>query len=235
MFLRYSRKRDRRSIKPSVAFSLILSGLILLASCSGKSVIQTKDRGFWYTFQRGDSIERIAERYSVDPWTLRKHNGIYDPDDLRPGIRIFIPGVRRIESKSRTQRKKTASRQSDRFIWPAQGVISSGYGKRHGKMHLGIDITRDGGRKIIAAKSGRVVFSGYRNGYGKTVVIDHGKGVKTLYAHNQTLYVKKNHRVQQGKQIAKMGSTGKSSGIHLHFEIIVNGKHQNPLRYLPIR
>ena len=225
----------RRLSKSLVIWSLALSVMILLPSCGQKSVYRAGGKGFWYTFQKGDTLEKVAARYSLEPLKLRKQNDIYDPGDLRSGIRIFIPGIQKIDLKKGDQREKSVARKLSRFVWPAQGVISSGFGKRHGRMHQGIDITKDGGRNIVAVKSGKVVFSGRKNGYGNTIIIDHGQRIKTLYAHNQTLYVKRNEWVRQGTRIAKMGSTGKSSGIHLHFEIIINEKHQNPLRYLPIR
>lgn len=209
--------------------------MIFLSSCSLTSSQVPESTGFWYTFQRNDTLASVAEKFSTDMWVIQRENDIYDANDLVPGMKIFIPGIVRITSSAVKHKAKIKSSKTTKLIWPASGVISSGFGKRHGKTHTGIDITKDRGRKIIAAASGKVIFAGHKNGYGKTIIIDHGQGVKTLYAHNQTLYVKKNTWVRQGKQIAKMGSTGNSSGIHLHFEVIVNGKHHNPLRYLPIR
>lgn len=137
--------------------------------------------------------------------------------------------------KQRVKKKKRYTSGKRSMIWPSPGIISSGYGRRHGRMHQGIDLTRDGGRDILAAASGTVVYSGYKNGYGKCIIINHGRGLRTLYGHNKTNYVRKGQRVRQGSVIAKMGKTGRVTGIHLHFEIQVNGKHQNPLRYLPTR
>ena len=102
-------------------------------------------------------------------------------------------------------------------------------------MHEGIDITRDGGKDIRAVAKGKVEFSGRKNGFGKTIIINHSNGIKTLYAHNFRLYVKKGMYVKQGAIIAKMGKSGKSTGIHLHFEVRINGKPHNPLRFLPVR
>ena len=218
-----------------LAICSLLPGVLLLSACSRTTPYRSDANGFWYRLQEGDTLTGISSRFSVDPWTLRKRNDIYDPNDLREGMRIFIPGVRPLERGEETPKNATGTHRPGRFVWPAGGVISSGFGMRHGKMHQGIDITKDGGREIVAARSGKVIFSGRKNGYGNTIIIDHGQDVRTLYAHNQTLYVKRGDRVRQRRRIAKMGSTGRSSGIHLHFEIIVKGKPHNPLRYLPIR
>ncbi len=179
-------------------------------------------------------MESIAAKYSVSRLEIQKANGIYDPRDLDVGMRIVIPGSRKKIVPPAIKPQKYVGR-SINLIWPSKGIISSGYGKRHGRMHSGIDITRDGGRDIKAAASGVVEFSGSQKGYGKTIIINHGKGIRTLYAHNEKLYVKKGIRVKQGTIIAKMGSTGTSSGIHLHFEVRINKKTENPLRFLPVR
>jgi murein DD-endopeptidase MepM/ murein hydrolase activator NlpD len=119
------------------------------------------------------------------------------------------------------------------FAWPISGTITSGYGPRWGRMHQGIDIDCTTGAPIRAARSGRVVSATYDSGYGYHVVIDHGGGYASLYAHNSTLSVVAGQSVGQGQQIASCGSTGQSTGDHLHFEIRVDGVPQDPLRYLP--
>jgi murein DD-endopeptidase MepM/ murein hydrolase activator NlpD len=121
------------------------------------------------------------------------------------------------------------------FIWPAKGVLTSGYGRRWGKMHRGIDIAAPVGTPIIAAAPGQVVSSGYNNGgYGNLVKVKHADGSVTLYAHNSRLLVRSGQQVQQGQQIAQMGSTGFSTGPHLHFEVHRNGQGAvNPIAFLP--
>jgi murein DD-endopeptidase MepM/ murein hydrolase activator NlpD len=107
-----------------------------------------------------------------------------------------------------------------RFITPAQGVFTSGYGPRWGRMHRGIDIAGPVGTPIVAAAAGVVVTSEWNSGgFGNLVEIRHADGTKTLYAHNSRLLVRSGQEVQQGEQIAEMGSTGRSTGPHLHFEI----------------
>lgn len=120
------------------------------------------------------------------------------------------------------------------FAWPFNGAITSGYGERWGRMHTGLDIDCVTGNPIRASKAGTVVTASYDgSGYGYYVVIDHGGGFATLYAHNSELYVSGGSSVTQGQTIAACGSTGASTGDHVHFEIRVNGSPQDPLAYLP--
>ena len=120
------------------------------------------------------------------------------------------------------------------FIWPAKGTLTSGYGWRWGRMHRGIDVANSVGSPIIAAADGKVVFSGWSSGgYGYLVELAHSDGSKTRYAHNSALLVKKGQTIRQGTAIARMGSTGRSTGPHLHFEIIKPGLGAvNPVQHL---
>jgi murein DD-endopeptidase MepM/ murein hydrolase activator NlpD len=190
--------------------------------------------GTWHTLKAGENLSGLATQYSVAVDAIKRANDIYDPQDLSPGMKLLIPKAQKAEVPAPKPVKKPALAKT-RFIWPCQGTISSGFGVRHGKMHEGIDMTKDKGRDIRAAGSGVVEFAGTKSGYGKAIIINHGGGYQTLYAHNQKLYVRKNMKVKQGVIISRMGSTGKSIGIHLHFEVRLHKKPQNPLRYLPVR
>ena len=118
------------------------------------------------------------------------------------------------------------------LIWPVRGPINSGFGMRWGRMHQGIDISAGTGTPIHAAKAGTVTFAGTMSGYGNVVVITHSGGLSTLYAHQSRLAVS-GGAVSQGQVIGYVGSTGHSTGPHLHFETRVGGTPQNPMRYLP--
>lgn len=117
--------------------------------------------------------------------------------------------------------------------WPTNGTVTSGFGARWGSLHAGIDIANGMGTPIRAAKAGTVILAGWNGGYGNCVVIDHGGGFSTLYAHQARLRVTEGQRVNQGDLIGDMGSTGNSTGSHVHFETRVNGSAQDPARYLP--
>ena len=117
---------------------------------------------------------------------------------------------------------------------PVRGaIISSNYGMRRGSMHKGVDFAARSGTRISAADGGTVTWAGWRRGgWGYLVVINHGNGIETYYAHNSRVTVRVGQKVAKGEQIAKMGSTGNSSGPHCHFEIHVNGRYVNPWRYI---
>lgn len=129
-------------------------------------------------------------------------------------------------------------RGTGRFVFPANANISSGFGNRvhpilgYSRFHAGVDFSASYGSTIRAADSGRVIFSGWYGGYGQAVIVDHGGGLSTLYAHASRLLVSEGQAVQQGQPIAAVGSTGLSTGPHLHFEVRQNGNPVNPAGYL---
>lgn len=118
------------------------------------------------------------------------------------------------------------------IIRPIQGTVTSRFGQRWGRGHKGLDIGAPTGTKIKAVAGGTVIKSGTTSDYGKIIVISHGNGVETYYAHCSALYAKAGQKVAQGEVIAAVGSTGRSTGSHLHLEIRVNGVAQNPQNYL---
>jgi murein DD-endopeptidase MepM/ murein hydrolase activator NlpD len=119
-----------------------------------------------------------------------------------------------------------------KFVWPVVGAkLTSYYGQRWGKMHKGLDMV--GNKNILAADNGVVTYAGNKgDGYGNKVVIDHKNGYTTVYAHLSKIETSKGKVVEKGEKIGVMGSTGDSTGVHLHFEILRNGTTQNPLQYL---
>jgi murein DD-endopeptidase MepM/ murein hydrolase activator NlpD len=120
------------------------------------------------------------------------------------------------------------------FGWPTAGVLTSRFGRRWGKMHKGIDIAGPIGTPINSAAAGTVVFAGWQGGYGNLVEIKHADGTTTRYGHNSRLMVSVGQTVAQGQQVSEMGSTGHSTGSHLHFEIRPNGGDAvNPITHLP--
>lgn len=129
--------------------------------------------------------------------------------------------------------KTSSSRGTGELIWPASGgYVSSTFGMRNGRMHNGIDIARPSSYEIYAADNGVVSSAGWENGYGYTVRINHNNGMETVYAHLRDIHVSAGQTVGQGRQIGVMGTTGRSTGIHLHFEVLQGGSPQNPMNYL---
>ena len=123
-------------------------------------------------------------------------------------------------------------------IWPAKGWLTSRFGARvspftgRRQKHLGIDISAASGTPIYSPARGRVTFAGRKGPLGNAVVVDHGFGVKTVYGHTRQLFVKAGDTVERGQEIAAIGSTGRSTGPHLHYVVEVNGKPRNPLDYI---
>jgi murein DD-endopeptidase MepM/ murein hydrolase activator NlpD len=122
---------------------------------------------------------------------------------------------------------------SVRLSWPLAGPITSGFGTRWGRHHDGIDLGVPTGRSIGAAAPGRVTYAGWMSGYGNCVIIDHGGGVSTLYGHQSRIKVHVGQVVSRGEVIGLVGSTGHSTGPHLHFEVRIGGTARNPISYLP--
>jgi murein DD-endopeptidase MepM/ murein hydrolase activator NlpD len=185
---------------------------------------------------------------------IKRANGIRDVTQIRIGQRLYIPGARRRLSATSTElarldpkhsatsdelrrRAQSSARQqtSLQFAWPVRGRLSSRFGMRHGRSHEGIDVAAPRGTPIFAAESGRVIHSGRLGSYGKVVIVKHAGAYRTVYAHASKLLVRKGQFVERGQKVAEVGSTGRSSGPHVHFEIRRSESPRNPLAFLPRR
>lgn len=183
---------------------------------------------------RGDTLSGIAGRYGVTTESLIATNHLDRPNVLRIGQRLIIPptGGGVIEATAEARRYQISF---NFHRWPVDGVVSSGFGLRGGRSHYGIDIAAPHGTSIRAVAEGRVVYSDWAGTYGQLVKVDHGHGVETRYAHASRLLVQAGDKVSAGQVIARVGSTGRSTGPHLHFEVRVNGEAINPMDRLPSR
>lgn len=158
----------------------------------------------------------------------------------REDIRELAAASERLEQEILAAQRRVATpassgsgrRPASGFIWPANGPLTSGFGPRWGRLHAGIDIGAGFGTPIRSVASGTVVYSGWLGGYGNLVVVDHGNGLSTAYAHQQQIYATVGQRVAQGTTLGEVGSTGNSTGPHLHFEVRINGSAVDPLGYL---
>lgn len=208
------------------------------AASPSKTQPARQPRPAWVVVRQGQTLSEIAEEQGTSVGALVSANGLRTAEFIREGQRLVIPG-RQVASRSRrfaspvtVSRTQAVVARLSGFLWPARGVLTSRFGWRSRRHHDGIDIASPYGTTVFAAKEGRVIFSGWYYGYGRAVIIDHGAGLTTLYGHSSALLVRSGQTVEAGQPIARVGSTGLSTGPHLHFEIRVNGRAVNPLKYL---
>lgn len=179
---------------------------------------------------RGDSkvIQQGQEGLKQVTYQLVKENGIQIEKKIIDEKIISEPVKKIIEKGTKVK----PNRGDGNFAWPTHGGrITSGFGARWGRMHEGLDIAGVGNRNIMAADNGKVVKAGWYGNYGKCVIIDHGNGYKTLYGHLSSISVSVGDTIEKGEKLGVMGSTGESTGVHLHFEILKNGSNKNPIAF----
>jgi murein DD-endopeptidase MepM/ murein hydrolase activator NlpD len=166
------------------------------------SITQENEKDF---VNEADALAKVSASLSARIQSVQRSSGAYEPP---------------------------SGESSHGFIWPASGPVTSPFGMRWGRMHDGIDIGASYGSPIHAAAAGRVIYCGWEEGYGNLTVIDHGNGLATAYGHQSSIAVSCGQDVSQGQTIGYVGSTGHSTGPHLHFEVRVNGSPVDPLGYL---
>ena len=171
----------------------------------------------------GEEGEREIKGYLI------KKNGIETDREVIEEKILIEPKTRVIAEGTKP---RPATMATGFFINPTRGRLTSSFGMRWGKQHTGIDIASPRGTPIFAADAGKVSFSGVKGTYGNLVIIDHENGYQTYYAHNSKNLVKRGDRVYKGQKVAEMGSTGRSTGVHLHFEVRKNGNPINPQKFV---
>lgn len=208
------------------------------SATSGSSAVRksaSRGRRITVVVGKDQTLWEIAQAYKVPVDDIVEANGLRSADLIRPGQRLIIPGataaipLRVVRSEPFSSASASIVRG---FQWPARGVLRSRFGWRWRRHHDGIDIAAPYGTPVLAAKAGRVIFAGWYYSYGRTVIVDHSNGVTTLYGHNSRLLVRVGEAIEAGELISRVGSSGRSTGPHLHFEIRVNGRPVNPLKYL---
>jgi LysM repeat protein len=194
----------------------------------GEELVILPQRGAIHIVQAGDTLWAISRDYGVEISEIISANGKTE-ELLIAGEKLFIPGGRRMRKAV-----PTPSRGGDlRFHWPAAGELASGFGYRWGRLHNGIDLAAETGAPVTASQGGYVTYAGWWSGYGYTVILDHYHGYTSLYGHLSDYNVVTGEYVSAGARIGKIGSTGYSTGPHLHFEIRYQGAPINPLSVLP--
>jgi len=198
--------------------------------------------GVSHKVKKGDTVYSIAKKYDVDPqlivnypfntftndetFELAISQTVIVPEGVMPSQVLWSP-VARVKQVTPNAGTVVAS---GAFVWPTAGTIT----QRFVWYHPGLDIANRAAPDILAADAGTIVLAGWLDGYGygNRILVDHGNGYRTLYAHLSKIYVVPGQTVQRGNTIGKMGSTGRSTGTHLHFEVIKDGVHINPLNVL---
>jgi len=208
---------------------LLIFCVLMVYSCSHiKS-------GQYVKLVQDNDLLKLSDAYDVPVWIIESAN---PGKKFVKGEWVFVPtttGLMGGYDQWGLAESPTYHIKKGEFIWPvpAGRRVSSPFGKRWGNQHEGIDIPAKKGSHILASQDGVVVYAGAElGGYGNITVISHKNGFFTVYAHAKKLFVKKGSKVHQGSVIAQVGSTGRSTGAHLHFEIRHNSKALNPLSYV---
>jgi len=193
-----------------------------------------------YTIQSGDSLQGIADILGVDVQTLQDLNNIVNPDTLIAGRVLMVPDVpTRPTHFGSAPVKQSSDPNAPSFVWPAVGPITTKFGVPGsdwiGGFHMGLDIGAPAGSPIVAAADGLVVYAerDHLHGYGNYVLIDHGHGYATLYAHMSQIVARAGDDPHQGDLIGYVGDTGFAFGPHLHFEVRLNEQKIDPEPFLP--
>lgn len=230
-------------------FSISVNTILWANSLSATSTIRPGDKlvilptsGVLHKVKSGDTVDKIAKYYSAQAEKILESNALPNSSDIKIGEYLMVPEGK-VPPPAPAPRPAVASRNtvtipsraapvptSGKMLWPsACSRISQYFGWRH----TGVDIACPAGTAILAADDGVVTRVQYlKTGYGHNVIIDHGGGVVTLYGHMATIHVKSGDTVKKGEEIGLEGSTGRSTGPHLHFEVRINGKIYNPLNYI---
>ncbi len=217
-----------------------LSSFSLIRPGNNLKILPTD--GVLHTVKRGENLSYLAQRYNVSSQEIANYNNVR-ADSLAINQDLIIPGASRLRapaptptrsptptvSPSPTPTPTPAPSVSGKMVWPTEGHRITQY---FSWRHNGLDVANKTGTPIYAAEAGVIEYVGWSTGYGNNILIDHGGGKKTRYAHMSRMFVSAGQSVGRGAHIAAMGSTGWSTGPHLHFEVIVNGVRQNPLNYL---
>jgi murein DD-endopeptidase MepM/ murein hydrolase activator NlpD len=188
--------------------------------------------GIPVTVRRGDSLTKIGAAYGVPVTAILDANDL-DSEQLTEGSSLFIPGAKMSGEELRAV-------IGDLFIYPVRGRLSSPFGWRSDpisderRYHAAIDLAASQGTPVKASMDGRVTSVGFNSTYGNYIIISHAGGYQTMYAHLSVVSVENNQYVVQGREIGKVGSTGYSTGPHLHFAMYKNSRSLNPLDYLKL-
>jgi len=215
----------------------------MLAGCAQTPMHPQSVQGQWVTVQQGETAEMIADRAGVPVEDILEINGLEDRGEVKPGRSLFVLAPQRSPEATASENGAWPSLAMANLgprpalRWPlttGKIVVGSAFGLRDGRPHEGIDLPAPTGTPVFAAADGRVAYAGNGvRGYGNLVVLSHGGGLLTVYAHNAVLLVTQGQPVRAGERIALVGQSGHATGPHLHFEVRAGQIPQDPMLLLP--
>jgi len=257
------RRQLHRILWMGLILQIILSLLLLpppALAAHKRAKPPAKPKGITHVVETGQTLFRISQAYQVKVAALMEANRLKPSAPLKVGQRLFIPGAKSVKKVEAyrpltTQEREVLERSLSEevvplppptepphprvktdaeLVWPIVGPINSPFGPRWGKFHAGIDIGSPYYQEVVAALDGEVVYAdATKGGLGKAVVLQHGRGLRTVYAHLSIIIAHEGDTIRQGQAIGGVGDTGRATGPHLHFEVRKNGTALNPEEYLP--
>lgn len=254
-------KREKSPPNKSILKKIILLCLIFFFYFISPAHGQKK--GVYHLVTKGVTLYRISSTYQVPMARIMAANHLRTPSDIKEGQKLFIPGAKKVltvepskpltpvhkkelelslESEEATLKPNKIEKEKPPWhgkeldiIWPIQGRINSPFGPRGKKFHNGIDIASPSYQEVKAAMDGEVILARYSSkGYGNVIILRHDLGFITIYGHLNVIIAREGEAVRQGQAIGGVGSTGKSTGPHLHFEVRHDGRPIDPLPLLPM-
>jgi murein DD-endopeptidase MepM/ murein hydrolase activator NlpD len=239
-----------KAMLPAMAVArLLMPMVLLLGGCAARVTappVQT-GRGIYHVVRAGENLYRIGKAYDIDHQELARVNRLRDPNQIRVGQLIFVPrATRKLPVQIITPsddplqpllevppRSLSPEAGQEKFSWPVSGAINSRFGPRGSSFHDGIDIAAPAGTAIHVIDAGEVIYSDHLRGYGNMVIVRHADDLLSVYAHNEANLVRVGQQVGRGEIIARVGTSGRVTGPHLHFEIRRYNRAEDPLIYMP--
>jgi lipoprotein NlpD len=238
-------------MKPGLPALLLIVSFCSQVGCAHDPVPPLQLLGTWHQVQSGDSVRSVAKQYGADATALAELNDLPLEGAISGRDEIFVPksggkapgtgapppsplvAAAPATGGASGQTGSCVAAEGSCLAWPVDGEIAVGFGERSGVEHDGIDIPAPRGTAVEAAAAGQVLYSGAEiKGYGNLVIIRHAGGIITVYAHNDENLVAEGDQVKKGQPVAKVGDSGTAKTTHLHFEVRVDERPRDPLKYL---
>ena len=205
---------------------------------AGSTVLIPSKDGVFHLLRPGQTLADVARAYGLSLKDILRANPNTGDWNLEPGDVLYLPGGVYLHRGDARWMALDSLALKRGFLKPTTGRFADGFGERlhpishHMAFHEGLDLAPGRGARVVATQDGTVLFAGLRAGYGRLIILDHGGGLTSWYAHLDEILVKLHQKIQRGELIGKVGNSGRVTGPHLHFEVRLNGKPQNPLLYL---